>query len=114
MLRPAHLELGQWSRACERTGHAASVPNICPYEDMLSRFTKHRAVSRQALEPALVGRAGRGGSKAGTSLGLPTHGPAHLWGHASPLAYSPPPHHQPPDTSTLRPRRGYMPSCPLS
>lgn len=43
-----------------------------------------------------------------------THGPAHVRGHASPLAYKPPPHHQPPSTSTLRPRGGCMPSCPPS
>ena len=47
------------------------------------------------------------GARPSPSPGFPTHGPAHLWGHASPLAYTPPPHHQPPDTSTLRPRGGY-------
>ena len=40
------------------------MPNICPYEYTLFRLTKHSAVSRQALEPGLVGRAGRGGSEA--------------------------------------------------
>lgn len=63
MLRPAHLEPGQWSRSFERTGHVAAVPNICPYKGTLSRLTKHSAISRQALEPALVGREGRGGSE---------------------------------------------------
>ena len=111
MLRPAHLEPGQRSRSFERTGHVATVPNICPYKGTLSRLTKHSAVSRQALEPALVGREGRGGSEAHHRGSRPTAPP--IRGAMPPPSLKPPPH-QPSQASTLRPCGGCMPSCPLS